>query len=115
MDRKTRKIMAINRMYHTQRDIDRLYIARVEGGRGLLSIAKCVETEEQSLSLYLDQSEERLLRLSKSERILPPYGGPVSTTKKHKKEQKHKPWKEKQLHGKFIREKEEIRSAETWG
>ena len=115
MDRKTRKIMAINRMYHTQSDIDRLYIARVEGGRGLLSIAECVETEEQSLSLYLDQSEERLSRLSKSERILPPYGGPVSTTKKHKKEQKHKQWKEKQLHGKFIREKEEIRSVETWG
>ena len=115
MDRKTRKIMTINRMYHTQSDIDRLYIARVEGGRGLLSIAECVETKEQSLSLYLDQSEERLLRLSKSERILPQSGGPVSTTKKQKKEQKHKQWKEKQLHGKFIREKEEIRSEETWG
>ena len=115
MDRKTRKTMTINRMYHTQSDIDRLYIARVEGGRALLSIAECVETEEQSLSLYLDQSEERLLRLSKSERILPQYGGPVSTTKKQKKEQKHKQWKEKQLHGKFIREKEEIRSEETWG
>ena len=115
MDRKTRKIMTINRMYHTQSDIDRLYIARVEGGRGLLSIAECVETKEQSLSLYLDQSEERLLRLSKSERILPQSGGPVSTTKKQKKEQKHKQWKEKQLHGKFIREKEEIRSVETWG
>ena len=115
MDRKTRKIMAINRMYHTQSDIDRLYIARVEGGRGLLSIAECVETEEQNLSLYLDQSEERLLRLFKSERILPQYGGPVSTTKKQKKEQRHKQWKEKQLHGKFIRETEEIRSEEIWG
>ena len=40
-----------------------------------------VETEEQNLSLYLDQSEERLLRLSKSERILPQYGGQVSTKK----------------------------------
>ena len=78
MDRKTRKIMTMNRMY-------RLYIPRMEGGRGLLSIADCVETEEQNLSLYLDQSEERLLRLSKSERILPQYGGQVSTTKKQKK------------------------------
>ena len=40
-----------------------------------------VETEEQNLPLYLDQSEERLLRLSKSERILPQYGGQVSTKK----------------------------------
>ena len=43
MDRKTRKIMTMNRMY-------RLYIPRMEGGRGLLSIADCVETEEQNLS-----------------------------------------------------------------
>ena len=69
MDRKTRKIIAMTRIYHPQSDTDRLYIPRVEGGRELLSIADCVETEEQNLSLYLDQSEERLLRLSKSERI----------------------------------------------
>ena len=108
MDRKTRKIMTMNRMY-------RLYIPRMEGGRGPLSIADCVETEEQNLSLYQDQSEERLLRPSKSERMLPEYGGSVSTTKKQKKEQRHKQWKEKHLHGKFISETEEIRIKETWG
>ena len=114
MDRKTRKIMTMNRMYHPQIDTGRLYIPRMEGGRVLLSTADCVETEEQNLSLYLDQSEERLLRLSKSERILPQYGGPVSTTKKQKKKKRHKKWKEKQLHDKFIREAEEIKSQETW-
>ena len=53
------------------------------------------------------------MRLSKSEKILPQYGGPVSPTKKQKKEQRHKQCKEKQLHDKFIRETEEIRSEET--
>ena len=64
---------------------------------------------------YLDQSRERLLRLYNSERILPQYGGPVSTScvLKHKKNQRHKQWKEKQLHGKFRRETEEVRSEET--
>ena len=114
MDRKKRKIMTVNRMYHPQSDTDRLYIPRMEGGRGLLSIADCVETEEQNLSLYLNQSEEGLLRLSKSERILPQYGGPVSTAMKQKREQRHKQWKEKQLHGKFIRETEKVRIGETW-
>ena len=113
MDRKTRKIMIMNRTYHPQSDTDRLYIPRMKSGRGLLSITGCVETEEQNLSLYLDQSEERLLRLSKSERILPQYEGPLATGKKQKKEQRHKQWKEKQLHGKFIRETEEVRSEET--
>ena len=41
MDRKTRKIMAMNRIYHPQSDTDRLSIPRMEGGRELLSIADC--------------------------------------------------------------------------
>ena len=63
--------MTMNRMYHPHSDTDRLYIPRMEGGRKLLGITGCVQNEEQNLSLYLDQLEERLLRLSKSERILP--------------------------------------------
>ena len=102
MDRKTRKVMTINRMYHSQSESDRLYIPRMEGRPGLLRIADCVETEEKYIFLYLEQSEKRLLRLSKSERILSQYEGPVSTTKKQKKEQRHKQWIKKQLHGKFI-------------
>ena len=79
----------MNRMYHPQSDTDRLYIPKMEGGRGLLSMADCVENEEQNLSLYLDQSEEKLLRLSKCERILPEYENLF-------------------IHGKFVREKEEV-------
>ena len=105
----------MNRMYHPQCYTDRPYIPRMEGGRGFLSIKDCVKTEEQNLSPYLDQSQERLLRFSKSEKILPQYEGPVSTAKKQKKEERHKQWKEKQLHGKFIWETEEVRSEETWG
>ena len=51
--------MTMNRMYLPQSDLDRLYIPKMEGGRGRVSTADCVETEEQNLSLYLDQSEER--------------------------------------------------------
>ena len=43
IDMKTRKIMTMNRMYHTQGDTDRLYISRKKGGRGFLSIVECVE------------------------------------------------------------------------
>ena len=48
--------MTMNRMYHTQSDIDRLYIPRMEGGPGLLSIGDCVETEEhlsEEIFLYI--------------------------------------------------------------
>ena len=55
-------------------------------------ITDCVETEEQNLSLYVDQSEEILFRISKSEEILLDYEGPVSTAKKQKKEERQKQW-----------------------
>ena len=35
MDRKTRKIMTINEEFHPKSDIDRLYVPRSKGGRGL--------------------------------------------------------------------------------
>ena len=41
----------MNRMCNPQSDTDRLYIQRMEGERGLLSIADCIETEEQNLSI----------------------------------------------------------------
>ena len=107
------KLKIMNRK-NPRSDTDRLYIPRIEGGRELLSIADCVESEEQNLSLYLDQSKERLFRFSKSKRIFPQYERPVSTAKKQKKEERHKQWKEKQLHDKFIKETEEVRSEETW-
>ena len=46
---------------------------------------------------------------------MPEYEEPVSTAKKHKKEERHKQCKEKHLHGKFVTETEEVRSNETWG
>ena len=60
----------------------------MEGGRGLLSTADCVEAEGQNICLYLDQSEEKLLRFSKNERILTQYAGPASTAKEKKNKER---------------------------
>ena len=54
MDRKTRKIMTMNRIYNPQSDTGRLYIPRMEEGKRLLSISDYEETEEQNLSPHLD-------------------------------------------------------------
>ena len=109
---KTQKILLINRMYHPQSDADGLYIPRMEGEQGLLSIVDCVEAEEKN---FISRSViEKVLRLSKSERILPEYEGPVSTAKKQTEEERHKQWKGKQLHGKFVRETKEVISEEIW-
>ena len=43
IDRKARKLFAIYGALHPKSDVDRLYIPRKEGGRGLISIEDCVE------------------------------------------------------------------------
>ena len=65
----------------------------MEDGWGLLSIAHGLEAKEQNLSLYINHLEERLMKLSKKDKILPESEGPVSTAKKQKNEDRHKQWK----------------------
>ena len=36
IDRKTRKILTLNKELHPRNDADRLYVSRMEGGRGLI-------------------------------------------------------------------------------
>ena len=43
IDGKTRKLFTIYGALHPKSDVDRLYIPRKEGGRGLISIEDCVE------------------------------------------------------------------------
>ena len=43
IDRKTRKFFTIYGALHPKSDVDRLYIPRKEGGRGLISIEDCIE------------------------------------------------------------------------
>ena len=116
MDRKTRKIMTMNRMYryHPQSDVDRLYIPRKEGGRGLLNIMECVENEEDNLGRYVNASNERLIKYVKDENLLRIPEFTAEDTKKRRKEERMSNWKEKALHGKLVRNTEEVRSEESW-
>ena len=54
--------MTMNTMYHPQIHTGRIYIAKMEGGQRLLSIADRAETEEQNLSQHLNKSVEKLFR-----------------------------------------------------
>ena len=47
---------------HPKSDVDRLYIPRKEGGRGLISIEDCVELAIKGLEVYVHGSEKRLIQ-----------------------------------------------------
>ena len=55
-------MMTLNGALHPKSDIDRLYIARSRGRRGLQSILETIRSEENSLRWYIENSKEQLLR-----------------------------------------------------
>ena len=49
MDQRTRKLMTMHKALHPRDDIDRLFVSRKEGGRGLASIEDSVDASIQRL------------------------------------------------------------------
>ena len=53
MDTKTRKLMTAIRMHHPKADIDRIYLPRKEGGRGLIQLEIFYKTTTIGLDTYI--------------------------------------------------------------
>ena len=62
INRKTRKLSTIYGALNPKSDVDKLFILRKEGGRGLISIEDCVELTRRDLEVYVRGSEERLMQ-----------------------------------------------------
>ena len=116
LDRKSRKTMTMYGGLHPKSDVDRLYVKRKEGGRGLISVERCIREEENSLGFYVTNSEENLMRgvltaetINTRETITS-----VEFKKQREKELKEK-WSEKRMHGQFIRETtEKVDKEKSW-
>ena len=54
IDTKIRKLMSCNRMHHSKADVDRLYIPRKDGGRGLIQLELSLKTAAIGLQRYLE-------------------------------------------------------------
>ena len=97
IDRKTRKLFTIYGALHPKSAVDRLYIPRNKGGRGLISIEDCVELAIRGLEVYVHGSEERLILAARADKI---DGLEASSVlKRSKKEQRLEDWEGKVLHG----------------
>ena len=57
MDQRTRKLMTMHKALHPGDDVDRLYVSRKEGGRGLVSIEDSVDASIQQLEDYIEKYE----------------------------------------------------------
>ena len=61
MDKRIRKLMTMHKALHPRDDVDRLYVPRKEGGRGLASIEDSVDTSIQRLEDYIEKHERGLI------------------------------------------------------
>ena len=62
LDRKTRKLLTCNRMLHPKSDVDRLYLPRCKGGRGLLQVELAYKTATIGMKSYLEHSEDWMMQ-----------------------------------------------------
>ena len=101
---------------HPKSDVDRLYVKRKEGSRGLMSVERCIREEENSLGFYVANSEENLLRgVSTAETINTRETITSVEFKKQKEKELKEKWSEKRIHGQLIRETTEKVDKEKRG
>ena len=101
----------MHKALHPKSNVDRLYISRKEGGRGLISIEDTTRVAILGLQKYTQESEERLISATKKPEDI------SKTTKgfKSRRAQERKQiWTDKELQGKFLRQTETVASKEKW-
>ena len=113
IDRKTRKILSLNRGLHVRSNIARLYLPRKEGGRGLQGVEVSVNEENAALCQYINESSELMIMEASQEGVLKPLESLIDYRNRIKLERMIE-WKEKPLHGKFFKGIEGFADDESW-
>jgi hypothetical protein len=62
LDRKTRKLLTIHGEHHQKADVDRLYVSRKQGERGLMQLKAAHTVEITKLVEYVDRKEDPLIQ-----------------------------------------------------
>ena len=115
MDRKTRKTMTLYGMHHPAGNVDRLYLPRKIGGRGLMSIEEAVRAEEKGLYCYVKESHEPLICMVIREKTITNLEEETAHTfMKRRNKEKENGWKNKALHGQFSKLTGEIMDQKSW-
>ena len=111
LDRGTRTFMKMHRALPPKSDIDMIQPNREMGGRGLISCQGCIGMEENKLGWYVRNSVEPLTEGVKAAETIECN---VTVNKKEFKQmwmrEKKDLWKNKRIHGQFVREMPEITS-----
>ena len=111
MDTKTRRILTMNSVFHKDSDVDRLYMRREVGGRGLISVEECVRAEELGLNEYVRANDEWMLKVVAEGTE---EGESKVDYKKRMADAREDRLLGKKLHGKFFKEVKDVAGGLSW-
>uniref|UniRef100_H3A710 Reverse transcriptase domain-containing protein n=1 Tax=Latimeria chalumnae TaxID=7897 RepID=H3A710_LATCH len=100
LDRKTRK----HGMVHPRADINRLYVKRKEGGRGLRSIEDMIDIKKLALRDYVNSRTDGIVRSGGEQEREITTAERCQEYKRNKKNSRYNSWKQKMLHGQYIQQ-----------
>ena len=106
--------MSAHHALHPQSDVDRLYLPRQVGERGLMQIKQIVEEEKRALNDFIKKSTEHTLKIVSDEELLK---ANESKSECHKKELKNRQerWQSKPLHSQYLQDiKDKTDNDITW-
>ena len=66
MDQRTRKLMTMHKALHPRDGVDRLYVSRKGGERGLAGIEDSVDASIQRFEDYIEKNRERLITATRN-------------------------------------------------
>ena len=98
--------MTMHKALHPRDNVDRLYVSRKEGGRGLASTENSVDASIQRLEDYIEKHEGRLITTTRNDTDNTVTNRMTITRKQQ--------WEEKQLYGRFKRLINDISHENTW-
>ena len=96
----------MHKALHPRDGVDRLYVSRKEGGRGLVSIENSVDASIHRLEDYIEKHEGGLITATRNDTDNTKTHG-MTITRKQK-------WEEKQAYGRFKRLISVISHEKTW-
>lgn len=113
IDRKTRKLLNTYKGVHPRADVDRLYVARREGGRGLMGVEEVVRYEEHSLTKYAENNPDGIMQ-TVVEYMKETSEESISEFKARQKKTRLDGWQNKIMHGQHVRQTKDQASEDTW-
>ena len=119
LDRKTRKMLTGAGAHHPRSDVDRLYVDRKEGGRGLISVEDCVRREENALTTYIQKTTDHGIEAARphmiKERVLMGEVVDKDEDKERRNEQRKDGWEKKIMHGQYQQQTKDIKDpTDSW-